>query len=99
MKKLNNCEALEQYRQQLKKQVAADQVVISVCGGSGCLAFGGEKVAAALQKEIKKLGSGAGKVQLKLTGCHGFCEKGPLVVIRPQGVLYTKVKPEDAPEI
>ena len=99
MKKLNNFEALEQYRQQLKKQVAADQVVISVCGGSGCLAFGGEKVAAALQKEIKKLGSGAGKVQLKLTGCHGFCEKGPLVVIRPQGILYTKVKPEDAAEI
>jgi len=97
MKKINNYQELEQHRQQLKKETDPSLVYISVCGGSGCLAFGGEKVAAALEKEIKKASSV--KAQLKLTGCHGFCEKGPLVVIRPQGILYAKVKPEDAAEI
>ncbi len=38
-------------------------------------------------------------LQIKVTGCHGFCEKGPLVVIRPQGIFYTRVRVEDVPEI
>jgi len=40
-----------------------------------------------------------GRVNLRLTGCHGFCEKGPLVVIHPQKILYQRVKPENAQEI
>ena len=39
------------------------------------------------------------EVELKVTGCHGFCERGTLVVIHPQGILYQTVKPEDVPEI
>jgi NADH-quinone oxidoreductase subunit F len=40
-----------------------------------------------------------GSVELKTTGCPGFCEQGPLVMIHPQGILYTHVKPKDAAEI
>ena len=39
------------------------------------------------------------RVALKVTGCPGFCERGPLVTIYPQNIFYQKVKPEDVPEI
>ena len=38
-------------------------------------------------------------IGLKTTGCHGYCENGPLVVLRPQDILYLRVKPKDVPEI
>ena len=43
-----------------------------------------------LQQQAKQNG-----VDLRMTGCHGFCEKGPLVVIHPQKILYQRVKPEE----
>ncbi|HNV48986.1 MAG TPA: NADH-quinone oxidoreductase subunit F, partial [Spirochaetota bacterium] len=57
-------------------------------------------MAAALEEEIKKQGLAVNvSIGLKTTGCHGYCENGPLVVLRPQDVLYLKVKPKDVPEI
>jgi len=69
-----------------------------ICGGTGCTALGSVEVYAAFEKEIQKQGL-EGQVMLKRTGCHGFCEKGPVVVILPKQFFYPGVVPEDVPEI
>jgi NADH:ubiquinone oxidoreductase subunit F (NADH-binding)/(2Fe-2S) ferredoxin/Pyruvate/2-oxoacid:ferredoxin oxidoreductase delta subunit len=73
---------------------------ITVCGGTGCRVYGSEKVWEAFQTELDRQGVNAGlNYEVKVTGCHGFCERGPLVVIRPQGIFYSHVKAADVPEI
>lgn len=69
---------------------------IVVCGGTACFSSGSPRVADVLEKELHRLGL-EGKVVR--TGCHGFCEQGPLVVLQPEGVLYCQVTAEDVPEI
>ncbi len=72
--------------------------MITICGGTGCTAFGSSAVREAFQQELERRNL-AGKVAVKLTGCHGFCEKGPVVVILPSQVFYPSVKVEDVPRI
>jgi NADH:ubiquinone oxidoreductase subunit F (NADH-binding)/(2Fe-2S) ferredoxin/NAD-dependent dihydropyrimidine dehydrogenase PreA subunit len=74
------------------------QLWISVCGGTSCSASNARPLREALQAAITK-NKLKTKVGLKLTGCPGFCARGPLVVISPEGICYEKVKPEDAAEI
>ncbi|MFA5078942.1 MAG: FAD-dependent oxidoreductase, partial [Dehalococcoidia bacterium] len=71
---------------------------ITLCAGTGCRAAGSDEVKEALISEIEKQQLNV-KLQLKETGCHGFCERGPIVVIRPARIFYQKVKPEDIREI
>jgi NADH-quinone oxidoreductase subunit F len=73
---------------------------IWVCCGTGCLANGSKAVAEAFDARIASEGLQASLgLYHKATGCHGFCERGPLVVIQPEGLLYAKVKVGDVPEI
>ena len=74
------------------------KLCITICSGTGCRAYASEKVSAAFEEEIKKQGLES-KVDVKRTGCHGFCEKGPLVVISPEELCYLQVTPKDVPEI
>ena len=71
---------------------------ILICTGTGCTASGAKVVLAKFDEELKakKLRE---EVSLVETGCHGFCEGGPLVIIYPEGTFYTRVKPEDVAEI
>jgi len=69
-----------------------------VCGGTGCTSSGSDNVAAAFVNEIKKAGLDK-EVAVIRTGCFGLCELGPVVVIYPEGVFYSKMKPEYVPEI
>jgi len=71
---------------------------VTICLGTGCQACGGEKVYEAFADEIRKQGLEA-TVDIRRTGCHGFCERGPLVVIFPQEICYLKVTPADVPEV
>ncbi len=71
---------------------------IALCSGSGCHAYGSEKVAAAFEEEIQRRGL-AGKVDFRRTGCHGLCEKGPVVIIYPNDICYVQVAVDDVPEI
>ena len=71
---------------------------ILVCQGTGCISGGAAQIEPALAAEISRH-SLQDKLQIKHTGCHGFCQRGPLVVIEPEGTFYTHVTPADIPEI
>jgi len=93
---------LDAWRTELTATVAADPArpCITVCGGTGCRVYGSEKVWTAFRDELERQKVNATlHFDVKVTGCHGFCEKGPLVVLRPQGVFYAHVRPEDVPKI
>lgn len=98
MKKIRTPDELEELRKSILDSRDPSEVSVSICRGTGCTASGGEILTAALEDEIQKNGLKE-KVQVRITGCHGFCEQGPLVVIRPQEIFYCQVKPEDAKEI
>ena len=70
---------------------------IFVCQGTGCISGRSDKVFAALRAEVA--GQGLRDVEVDFTGCHGFCEQGPNVVVEPEGTFYTHVEEEDAREI
>jgi len=73
------------------------QVVI-VCQGTGCVSSESPRILDALEKNIAQQGL-VDTVQAKLSGCHGCCEQGPIVIVEPEGVFYSRVKAEDVPEI
>ena len=70
---------------------------IFVCQGTGCLSAGSDAVYETLKTEITRLA--LKDIEVDLTGCHGFCEQGPNVVVEPEGIFYTQVQAEDATEI
>ncbi|HHY46402.1 MAG TPA: NADH-quinone oxidoreductase subunit NuoF [Firmicutes bacterium] len=79
---------------------------VLVCAGTGCMANGSEMVYREIKRIAGELGllvdiefTGEDGVAVTTSGCHGFCEMGPLVRIEPGAILYTRVKPEDAEEI
>jgi len=98
MAKINSPAELEAFRKDLVAKRDPTKPLISVCCGSACLASGSGEVAAVLEEEIKKQGL-SDKVELKKTGCHGFCERGPLMVLRPEEVAYFHIEPKDVSEI
>jgi NADH:ubiquinone oxidoreductase subunit F (NADH-binding)/(2Fe-2S) ferredoxin/Pyruvate/2-oxoacid:ferredoxin oxidoreductase delta subunit len=71
---------------------------ILVCQSTGCESSKSDKITQALETQIKQLELSK-NVQVKFTGCHGFCQQGPIVIVEPEGVFYTQVKEEDVPEI
>lgn len=85
-------------RTRSSRRTEPDKISISVCGGTGCHAYHCERVSAAFIEEVerRKLTS---TIAVKTTGCHGFCERGPIVVIFPEEIFYQRVKPKDVMEI
>lgn len=98
MIKIVSKDALGEYRDIVLKRNEKYTATICVCGGTGCHAQNALVLYEAFKKELKKEGLSQ-TVDLKPTGCHGFCEMGPIVVIRPKGIFYKKVNPEDASRI
>jgi len=96
--KLKSAAEMETLRNSIaaKKDPAKSMVII--CNGTGCHAHGCKAVTTAFQEQIKTLGL-EDKVTVKITGCHGFCERGTLVVVQPSGVFYQRVGVKDVPEI
>ena len=70
---------------------------VLVCQGTGCTSSRSEEIRRALEHEVNQ--AGLSDVEVDFTGCHGFCQQGPIVVVEPEGIFYTHVKPEDAAEI
>ena len=108
MAKLNR-EAFRVLCEESKKLCAAQGKQVLVCAGTGCVAGGSMKVYNYIKDACEKRGigvkvclqehAGHDEIHLKKSGCHGFCEIGPLVAIEPLGVLYTHVHVEDCDEI
>ena len=71
---------------------------ILVCGGTGCMSSNSSQIAEKLRDALAENGM-ADEVKVLMTGCFGFCEKGPIVKILPDNTFYTQVVPEDAAEI
>ena len=89
---------LEKVRQEIVASKERNKPCVSICVGAGCLASGANEVMAAFKSEIEKQGLKT-EVNTKGTGCPGFCERGPIVVIYPEEICYLQVKAEDVPEI
>ena len=104
--RIENRMQLQLWREECKEKRQKENCCILVCGGTGCLAGGSDKIYARI-KELTanmsnvtvKFGEEIAHVGLKMSGCHGFCEMGPLVRIEPYNYLYLKVKLEDCEEI
>ena len=93
-----NATELEKIREEISESRKKRKTCITVCGGTGCHAYGCLKVAQAFKDEIKNQGL-QDSVDVRTTGCHGFCERGPIVVIQPKGVFYQRIKLEDIKEV
>jgi len=98
MSRLNSPAELEEFRKSILSKRDPDKPCITLCSGSACHATGSREVAASIEAEIKKQGLSAA-VDVRKTGCHGFCERGPIIVIHPEKICYFQIKPEDVPEI
>ena len=98
MTRFNTQAELTAHRQELADRRASEGACVSVCAGAGCLASGAAEVIAAFRREVAAQGLDA-EVDTRGTGCPGFCEQGPVVVIHPEEICYLRVKPEDVAEI
>ncbi|MBI5651388.1 MAG: NADH-quinone oxidoreductase subunit NuoF [Chloroflexi bacterium] len=92
--KILNAAHLDEYRARLVNALDPNQPTVTICGGTGCRAYGSEQVLDAARENLKD-----GQAHVRMTGCHGFCEKGPLMVVHPAGIFYSHVQPKDLPEI
>jgi NADH-quinone oxidoreductase subunit F len=89
---------LEELRKAIVSERDPNKPCITLCSGSACNASGSGEVAASLEEEIAKQGL-TGSVDMRRTGCHGFCERGPIIVIHPEEICYFNIEPKDVPEI
>jgi len=93
-------------REKARSAMAGDDCRILICAGTGCLAGGSREICHKFEELSQNIdnvsvefGREIAHVGVKKSGCHGFCEMGPLVRIEPMNYLYIKVKPEDCEEI
>lgn len=104
--RINSREELQQLRKEAKAKIDKTPIRILICAGTGCIAGGSEHI----YNKMSELISGDQNVtvefqkevphpEVKKSGCHGFCEMGPLMRIEPLNILYVKVKLEDCEEI
>ncbi len=77
--------------------VKGKQTRVFICTGTGCVLSGSMKVKAAFKSELKK--RKISEIDIVQTGCHGFCQQGPIVVIQPEGFFYPRVSVENVPRI
>jgi NADH-quinone oxidoreductase subunit F len=97
LKGINSISNLETLRESIQQQRDSAKMLIRICN-TGCRARKSAKVIDALEDEIEKQGLG-NKVTIKKTGCHGFCEMGPIMVIEPGNIFYCRVTPGDVVDI
>jgi NADH-quinone oxidoreductase subunit F len=98
MAKLKSVGELKSLRKSLSSNADKTKPAIVVCGGTACQASGANGIIRVAKGHLitKRL---LGKVSLRVTGCHGFCEMGPFVLTEPQNAFYAHVKLDDVPRI
>ncbi|MCG8634918.1 MAG: NADH-quinone oxidoreductase subunit NuoF [Desulfobacterales bacterium] len=98
MAQLTSPKTLESLRQKILSERDDNSPSVSVCAGAGCIASGADEVIDAFKTEIENQDLSSA-VNTRGTGCPGFCEQGPVVVIYPQEICYLKVTADDVPDI
>jgi NADH-quinone oxidoreductase subunit F len=98
MNKINTVSDVETLRKRLLKERKKSIATLSLCGGTGCQASNSRALIDAVKDQLVKQGVEK-SVHVRTTGCHGFCEQGPIVVIEPGDIFYCHVLPDDAEEI
>lgn len=98
MLRLSSINELKEFRNILFNSTDENKPRIVICAGTACHASGSAEIIRAAKKYIieKRL---VGKVSLRITGCHGFCEMGPFILTEPQQAFYIQVKPSDVSKI
>ena len=96
MNRIADAKALRQLQKDLKAKWDPQKPIVTICAGTGCRGYGCISVKEALEAEIAKQKLA---VDVRATGCFGFCEKGPLVILQPQNIFYQQVKVKDVPAI
>jgi NADH:ubiquinone oxidoreductase subunit F (NADH-binding)/(2Fe-2S) ferredoxin/Pyruvate/2-oxoacid:ferredoxin oxidoreductase delta subunit len=96
MIKITDAKALRQIQNQLKESYDPQKKLVTICAGTGCRGYGCIRVKEALEAEISKQNI---NVEVRATGCFGFCEKGPLIVVHPQKIFYQQIKEKDVADI
>jgi len=98
MVKCSTPEKLAKWAERESRERSKFDFTVTMCAGTGCQASASPAVIEALRVELNRQGLHE-KVKIRTTGCHGFCEQGPLMVIEPGNIFYRTVGPEDVPEI
>ncbi|MHB1404244.1 MAG: NADH-quinone oxidoreductase subunit NuoF [Desulfitobacteriaceae bacterium] len=94
-----NCKAEKQrLLAEIKTEKSSDKRAVLFCTGTGCASSGAHSLIDLMDGELKKRGLDH-TISTRPTGCHGFCEQGPIVIVEPDQTFYTHVTPEDIPEI
>ena len=91
-KRITSPTELSALRQRLETARDPERKAIAVCAGTGCKAYGSDELTQAFREAADRLGI---EVDVRATGCHGFCERGPLVVVFPQHAFYQEVGRKD----
>ncbi len=97
MIKLNSPDEFHSFKENLSKTIKKDELFISISNATCGQARGSKKIVEAFEKAADKLLKN--KIKIKATGCHGFCEAEPNIIIFPKGIFYQHLKAEDIPEI
>jgi len=98
LERISSIDDLFALKERLRSARERELPCISLCDTTGCRATDSADVRDALIREIDERGLGD-RVRLQTTGCQGFCERGPVMVVRPHGFFYQRVKPKDVPDI
>ncbi|MEM2782702.1 MAG: NAD(P)H-dependent oxidoreductase subunit E, partial [Candidatus Hadarchaeales archaeon] len=97
--KLKSPADLSRWREELLRGRDPNRPLLTICTKSACgLAAGSDKVLAALEEEIESRGL-VGRIEVKETGCNGFCQREPVVTVYPDETFYVSVRPSDVREI
>ena len=83
--------------QEKASKLSGKQRTVFLCHGTGCVSGKAFAIRQALEEGIAELG--LADVKVDFTGCHGFCEQGPIVFIQPEGIFYAHVSLDDVPDI
>ena len=98
--KIGSLRSLLEKADKLQRQLNNADAIFSVCCGRSCKAYSAEDICTAMADELKKnYVKENDKIVIRRTGCHGYCEKGPIIIVYPESICYLQVKKDDVSEI
>jgi NADH:ubiquinone oxidoreductase subunit F (NADH-binding)/(2Fe-2S) ferredoxin/NAD-dependent dihydropyrimidine dehydrogenase PreA subunit len=98
VQKITSPDDLNRLREQMQSRRDPEKPCVTICSGTGCQAYGCQVIIDAFRQELETRGLRE-SVDVLATGCHGFCERGPVVVIKPQGIFYERMQLKDVADV